>query len=131
MVTAIVLIKAARQAINDLADKLLAIKGVAEVYSVAGEFDFVVVLRVASYEELAPVVTDQLATLDGLTRTQTLMAFRLHSRHDLDRMWNIGEDADVGSLPAPLDRGHLPSADDLEELGDRVDARPPGVTPRD
>ena len=90
MITAFVLITVERQALATVADRLAEVDGVAEVYSVAGEFDFVAVVRVAQYEELAAVVTERLARVEGIADLETLMAFRCYSKHDLDRMWNIG-----------------------------------------
>ncbi len=97
MITGFVLINAERQELATIAESLADVEGVAEVYSVAGEFDFVAVIRVAAYEDLAEVVTERLAQVEGIIGTETLMAFRCYSKHDLDRMWNVGEEEpDVG-----------------------------------
>ncbi|HEY7832731.1 MAG TPA: Lrp/AsnC ligand binding domain-containing protein [Ktedonobacterales bacterium] len=90
MVTALVLMNVKRGAINETAQELLAIPGVAEVYSVTGEYDLVALLRLAQYEDLADVVTARMIALDGITRTQTLMAFKAYSREDLQQAWDIG-----------------------------------------
>lgn len=90
MLTALVLINVNRGAINATAQALLAIPGVAEVYSVTGEYDLVAILRLAQYEDLAAVVTGRMIALDGITRTQTLMAFKAYSREDLEQAWDIG-----------------------------------------
>ena len=90
MLTALVLINVQRGAINETAQALLAIPGVAEVYSVTGEYDLVAILRLAQYEDLADVVTARMIALDGITRTQTLMAFKAYSREDLQQAWDIG-----------------------------------------
>ncbi len=90
MITALVLINVKRGAVNETAQALLAISGVAEVYSVTGEYDLVAVLRLAKYEDLADVVTERMMTLDGITRTETLMAFKAYSREDLEQAWDIG-----------------------------------------
>ncbi len=90
MLTALVLINAKRGTVNETAQALLAIPGVAEVYSVTGEFDLVAVLRLAKYEDLADVVTERMMTVEGITRTQTLMAFKAYSREDLEQAWDIG-----------------------------------------
>jgi DNA-binding Lrp family transcriptional regulator len=60
------------------------------VYSVAGDYDLVAMLRVKQYEDMAEVVPGKLQRLDGVTRTQTLMAFQCYSRHDLERLFSIG-----------------------------------------
>ena len=91
MTHAVVLIRAERSALPDLGGRLAEIEGVAEAWSVTGEWDFVAILRVPEAEELARVMTERLATLDGIDRTYTMVAFEAYSRHDLDAMFSIGE----------------------------------------
>jgi DNA-binding Lrp family transcriptional regulator len=90
LITAIVLIQASRGAIQDLAQELLEIPEVAEVYSVAGDFDLVAILRVKEYDAMAEVVPGKLQRLAGVERTTTLMAFQCYSRHDLERLFSVG-----------------------------------------
>jgi DNA-binding Lrp family transcriptional regulator len=90
MITAIVLIQAARGRVPNVAEELLEIPEVAEVYSVAGDWDLVAILRVKEYDAMADVVPARLQTLQGVERTQTLMAFQCYSRHDLERLFSIG-----------------------------------------
>lgn len=90
MVTAIVLIHVEPGAVHEAAEGLAKLPGVAEVYSVAGEWDLVAILRVARNEDLADLVTDHLATVEGIAATETLIAFRAYSRFDLERMFSIG-----------------------------------------
>ena len=90
MVTAFVLTKARRDAINETAQALVETDGVAEVYSVAGPWDLVAVIRVGTNEELADVVTNHMLKLGGIERTKTLIAFRAYSRYDLESMFSIG-----------------------------------------
>jgi DNA-binding Lrp family transcriptional regulator len=90
MVTAVVLIKVARQQINDVAQKLVAMKGVAEVYSVGGRYDLVAIIRVNSNEKMADLITNQMLSLSGIENTETLIAFRAFSKHDLESMFSIG-----------------------------------------
>ena len=90
MLTALVLINVKRAAVNETAQALLAIPGVAEVYSVTGEYDLVAVLRLARYEDLAEVVTSRMIALDTITRTQTMVAFKAYSREDLEQAWDLG-----------------------------------------
>src|SRR5450759_4655325 len=78
MITAIVLIQAEQGKIPDLAQALLDIPEVAEVYSVAGEFDLVAILRVKEYDAMAEVVPSKLQNLAGVARTTTLMAFQCY-----------------------------------------------------
>jgi DNA-binding Lrp family transcriptional regulator len=93
MVTAIVLIHVEAGAVQGAAEGLSKLPGVAEVYSVAGEWDLVAILRVARNEDLADLVTRSLATVDGIASTETLIAFRAYSRFDLERMFSIGMEA--------------------------------------
>jgi DNA-binding Lrp family transcriptional regulator len=92
VVTAIVLINTERQRLQETAEALLEVDEVKEVYSVAGEYDLVAIVRVRHYDEMAQVVPGKLARLSGITRTTTLMAFQCFSRRDLERMWGIGLD---------------------------------------
>ena len=92
MVTAIVLLNAAKDKVNPAAETLAATEGISEVYSVAGRYDLVAVVRVANNEKLAEVVTEQIRKIDGLTASETLIAFRSFSKHDLEHMFSIGMD---------------------------------------
>jgi DNA-binding Lrp family transcriptional regulator len=92
MVTSFVLINAQPNRTAALAEALADLDDVAEVYSLAGDFDLVAVVRVRQHEDLADVVTKHIAALDGITRTHTLVAFRAYSRRDLEAMWAIGSD---------------------------------------
>jgi DNA-binding Lrp family transcriptional regulator len=87
---AVVLIRAERDAMSTLGGQLADIDGVAEAYSVTGEWDFVAIVRVPRHEQLAEVVMGQLVRLPGVTKTQTLVAFEAFSRHDLEAMFSIG-----------------------------------------
>jgi DNA-binding Lrp family transcriptional regulator len=90
MLTAVVLINVLRSQVNETAQSLLEIDGVAEVYSVTGEYDLVALLRLAQDEELAEVVTGRMIQLPGITKTNTLMAFQCYSRADLQQAWDLG-----------------------------------------
>ncbi len=90
MVAAFVLIHAEPRRIAALAQELADVGGVAEVYSTAGDADLVAVVRVRHHDELAEVVTGQLAALDGIVDTRTLIAFQAYSKHDLETMWSLG-----------------------------------------
>ena len=87
---AVVLVRAERGALPTLGGRLADLDGVAEAYSVTGEWDFVAILRVRAPEDLARVVTERLATLDGIERTYTMVAFEAFSEHDLEAMFAIG-----------------------------------------
>ena len=90
MITTIVLIKAQPRAIPATATRLAGIDGVMEVYSVSGEWDLVAIVRVAEFDQIARVVTEQMLAVPGIERTQTLTAFRAYSRKDLEQAWDIG-----------------------------------------
>jgi DNA-binding Lrp family transcriptional regulator len=90
MTHAIVLIEAERSAMATLGGALADVEGVAEAYSVTGEWDYVAILRVRD-NQLANVVTGKLAQLDGIRRTHTMVAFEVFSKHDLEALFSIGE----------------------------------------
>jgi len=90
MVTAMVLINTDRYKVNEVAEKLADIKGISEVYSVAGEYDLVAIIRVPTNDELAEVVTSRITVIEGIAKTETLIAFRAFSRHDLEGMFSVG-----------------------------------------
>lgn len=91
MTHAIVLIRAQRDALGSLGGELADIEGVAEAYSVTGDWDFVAILRLRSPDQLADVVTGRIAGLAGVERTQTMVAFEAFSRHDLEALFSIGQ----------------------------------------
>jgi DNA-binding Lrp family transcriptional regulator len=90
VVTAIVLIKAEIQHIPEVAQVIAEIPEVSEVYSVTGDFDLVAIVRVRAHDELADVIPGGLNRVPGVTATQTHIAFRTYSRHDLDAAFSIG-----------------------------------------
>ena len=90
MTHAVVLIKAERDAIPTLGGRLAEVEGVAEAYSVTGEWDYVAILRMREHDELAELVTGRLARLRGIRQTYTMVAFEVFSQHDLEAMFSIG-----------------------------------------
>lgn len=90
MITAFVLIRAERGQVAALAQTLAELPGVAEVYSVSGPHDLVAIARVARPDDLAALVTERLAVLKGIVSTETMLAFRAYSRHDLDSLFDVG-----------------------------------------
>ncbi len=90
MTHAIVLIEAERSAMPTLGGRLADVEGVAEAYSVTGEWDFVAILRVREPEKLATLVTGGLAQVEGIKRTHTMVAFEVFSQHDLEALFSIG-----------------------------------------
>jgi DNA-binding Lrp family transcriptional regulator len=73
-----------------LGGALADVEGVAEAYSVTGEWDFVAIVRVREQEELAPLITGRLAQIEGIKRTYTMVAFEVFSKHDLEALFSIG-----------------------------------------
>ncbi len=92
MVNAIVMLNVESANINSVAEQLVELDGVSEVYSVAGQYDLVVMIRARDDEQIATLVTEQLLQVEGLLSSETLIAFRTFSRHDLDRMFSVGLD---------------------------------------
>jgi len=95
VITAIVLVKAQVDAIPEVAEQLADLPGVSEVYSVTGDVDLVAMVRVRHHDELADVIADRLNKVAGVLTTQTHIAFRTYSRHDLESAFALGyDDAD-------------------------------------
>ncbi len=92
MISAIVLISAEVDRIPEVAAAIAELNGVSEVYSVTGDVDLIAVVRVRHHEELADVIADQLNKVSGVLGTQTHIAFRTYSRHDLEAAFSLGLD---------------------------------------
>lgn len=90
MVTSIILINAERNKINAVAEQLQAIAGISEVYSVSGKYDLIAIVRVKTNDDLANLVTKQMLAIDGIVKTETMLAFQAFSRHDLEAMFAVG-----------------------------------------
>jgi DNA-binding Lrp family transcriptional regulator len=90
MVTAVVLLTVQRERITAVAEALAEMPEVTEVYSVAGKFDLVALVRVRVNEDLADLVTDRMVRLEGILDTETLIAFRAYARRDLDAGFALG-----------------------------------------
>jgi DNA-binding Lrp family transcriptional regulator len=90
MVTAIVLIRADIQLIPEVGETIAQLPEVSEVYSVTGGFDLVAIVRVREHDELADVIPGRLNKVAGVTHTETHVAFRAYSRHDLEAAFSLG-----------------------------------------
>ena len=90
MLSAIVLLTTERDKTNKVAETIADTEGVSEVYSVAGRYDLAAIVRVKDNDELAKVVTERIRAIPGIASSETLIAFRVYSRHDLERMFSIG-----------------------------------------
>jgi DNA-binding Lrp family transcriptional regulator len=92
VISAIVLINAEVDRIPEVAAAIAEIEGVSEVYSVTGDVDLIAMVRVRQHEDFADVIADQLNKVSGVLLTQTHIAFRTYSRHDLDAAFSLGLD---------------------------------------
>lgn len=90
MISALVLLNTERDKVKQVAEQLTELKGVSEVFSVAGRYDLVAILRVPNSEAMADLVTEQMLQVDGITDSETMIAFKVFSRHDLEAMFSIG-----------------------------------------
>lgn len=90
MITAIVLVKAEVDQIPEVAEAIAALPGVSEVYSVTGEMDLIAMVRVREHDELADVIAGTLNKVPGILATETHIAFRTYSRHDLEAAFSLG-----------------------------------------
>ena len=94
LVTALVLMNVQRAKVDDVAQRLLELEGVDEVFSVAGQYDAVALLRTKTNEQIAELVTHKITEIPFITNTQTLMAFKAFSRDDMGKMFSIGNEAE-------------------------------------
>lgn len=92
MITAIVLIKAETDKISELGQELVKINGVREVFSVAGRYDLVAIVRVSDHEKLAEIISDKARQLVGIGESETLIAFRVFSQHESEAGFDLGLD---------------------------------------
>lgn len=92
VITAIVFINAQVSQIPEVAAAVAGIDGVSEVYSVTGQIDLIAMVRVRNHEDVAVVVADQINKVDGVSATETHIAFRTYSTHDLEAAFSIGLD---------------------------------------
>ena len=90
MVTSIILMNVERALVNDVAERIADRPEVSEVYSVSGSYDLVAIVRVPHNDDLATLVTEHLTRIEGIVLTETMLAFRAYSRHDLEEMFAIG-----------------------------------------
>ncbi|MBW1751214.1 MAG: Lrp/AsnC ligand binding domain-containing protein [Deltaproteobacteria bacterium] len=90
MVTAIILIRTERTAINNVATQLTELEGISEAYSVSGSYDLVAIARVQTNDDLADLVTSRMLTIDSITHSETMLAFKAYSPHDLEAMFMVG-----------------------------------------
>ncbi|MGX7680465.1 Lrp/AsnC family transcriptional regulator [Jatrophihabitans sp. DSM 45814] len=90
MITSIVMISVEANRIPEVAQEIADIDGVSEVYSVAGDADLIAIVRVREFEHIAEVIAGRLSKVEGVLHTDTHVAFRAYSQHDLDAAFSIG-----------------------------------------
>ncbi|MEE8602430.1 Lrp/AsnC family transcriptional regulator [Euzebya tangerina] len=96
MITTIVLLSVDVAQIPETATALANVDRVSEVYSVTGDWELVAMVRVKTHEEIAEVVTEDIAKLEGVTGTHTMIAFRTYASEDLERLWGVGFEGSEG-----------------------------------
>lgn len=90
MITAIVFVNADVDRIPEVAEAIASLDGVSEVYSVTGQVDLIALVRVREHDEISDVVAGRLNKIDGVVSTETHIAFRAYSRHDLESAFSLG-----------------------------------------
>ena len=96
MVSAVILLVVEKSKVNEVAEKLVELPAITEVYSVAGQYDLVAIARVKNNEGIADAVTNKMLKIEGIVRSETLIAFRAFSRHDLERIFSVGNEELAG-----------------------------------
>ena len=77
MVTALVMLNVERKYIQNVSQSLVDMKQVTEVYSVAGRYDLVAIVRVNNNAEIADTITGKFSTLEGITAAVFRFELRL------------------------------------------------------
>lgn len=90
MITAIVMVSVESDKIPEVAEQIADLDGVSEVYSVAGDVDLIAIVRVRQFDDIAETIAGRLSKVSGVVHTDTHIAFRAYSRHDLETTFSIG-----------------------------------------
>jgi DNA-binding Lrp family transcriptional regulator len=93
MVTSIILLNVERTQINEVASQLVELDEISEVYSVSGKYDLIAIVRVKTNDDLSTLVTEKLRAVENIVATETMLAFRAYSKHDLESMFSVGLDS--------------------------------------
>jgi DNA-binding Lrp family transcriptional regulator len=93
MVTSIILLNVERTRINEVASQLVELDEISEVYSVSGKYDLIAIVRVRTNDDLSNLVTEKLREVESIVATETMLAFRAYSKHDLESMFSVGLDS--------------------------------------
>ena len=89
MVTFIILLNVKSNKVTEIAEDLAGMPEISEVYSVTGIYDLVAIVRTKTNDDVAALVTDRMGSIDGIEKTDTMLAFKAFSRHDLEAMFSI------------------------------------------
>ena len=89
MVTFIILLNVKSNRITDIAEQLADMREISEVYSVTGLYDLVVIVRSKTNDDVAELVNNQIGMIEGIEKTDTMLAFKTFSKHDLESMFSI------------------------------------------
>ncbi len=92
MVTSIILLNVKRTRINEVAAQLVELDEISEVYSVSGKYDLIAIVRVRTNDDLSTLVTEKLRNVENIIATETMLAFKAYSKHDLESMFSLGLD---------------------------------------
>ena len=90
MYSAIILINNEKTKTNTIWEKHSAMEGVTELYSVRGSFDLVAIIRLRNNDDLSELITEKIAQIEGIVKTETMVAFRVLSKHDIENMFDLG-----------------------------------------
>jgi DNA-binding Lrp family transcriptional regulator len=90
VITAIVMVSVETDKIPEVAQQLADLDGISEVYSVAGDVDLVVIVRVREFDQIEATIAGRLSKVPGVLHTDTHIAFRAYSKHDLEATFDIG-----------------------------------------
>lgn len=90
MINAIILINAERTKINSVGEQLVNLKGITEVYSVSGRFDLVAIIRLPHNDDLAELITEKVTKVEGITKTESMVAFKTLTKQDVAGMFELG-----------------------------------------
>ncbi|MCK3685273.1 Lrp/AsnC ligand binding domain-containing protein [Maribellus sp. YY47] len=91
MITTIVLIKTKHSKINEVGEKISAIKGVTEVYSVSGRYNLLAIIRHKEMDDISVIVTEKINAVEGIKKTESMIAYRMLSKYDLAGVFDLGD----------------------------------------
>lgn len=90
MINAVILINVERTKINLVGEQLASLPGITEVFSVSGRFDLVAIIRLPHNDDLADLITEKVTKVDGIVKTESMVAFKTLSKSDMANMFDLG-----------------------------------------